>query len=97
MRMGIGIGWPNANGQATPPPTVYIYSINNCGGYQGEAYSTSSAFLEGMVLYTDIGLNSLANYSTWGEPFNEFPNEPVPGYFCDNNGVLFNSLVGECP
>jgi hypothetical protein len=94
--MGIGIGWPNASA-SNQQPTVYTYSINNCSGPQGLAYSTSSVLSEGVVLYIDPGLTSEVDYGVFGEPFNADTNDLIPGYFCNNFGVVFNSSILECP
>jgi hypothetical protein len=93
--IGIGIGWPNAS--ASNSPTVYTYQVTNCGGPQGPVYSTASVFEAGIVLYLDSGLTSLVDYNAFGEPFNVGSNEPAPGYFCHDDGVVDNSSIEQCP
>lgn len=54
--MGIGIGWPNASAQATPP-TVYTINLYGCGpGPAFVTYSLSPTFAIGVYLYVDTTL-----------------------------------------
>jgi len=89
--IGIGIGWPNANTQATPPPTVYTYQGNNCDGFQGEIYSAAPVFQAGITIYIDPELTEPVNSTAFGDPFNVDPNELIPGFACDNDGLVYNS------
>jgi hypothetical protein len=91
MRMGIGIGWPNASAGSTPPPTVYEYQGNNCGGFQGVIYSASPVFQAGITIYNDPELTEPVDSNAFGDPFNVDPNELIPGFVCDNDGLVSNS------
>jgi len=94
--MGIGIGWPNVTSGGVAPPTVYKYEINNCGGLQGEVYSASPVFQAGITLYNDSALTEPIESATFGDPFNEFPNEPSPGYKSNDLGFIISSDT-TCP
>ncbi len=59
MRMGIGIGWPNAS--APTPPTVYSFTIYNCGSVIGTVYSSSNSFAVGNYIYSASNLTSPYN------------------------------------
>jgi hypothetical protein len=87
--MGIGIGWPNAS--ASNLPTVYTYQGNNCGGFQGVIYSAAPVFEAGITIYNDPELTEPVDSNAFGDPFNVDPNELIPGFVCDNNGLVSNS------
>jgi hypothetical protein len=56
MKMGIGIGWPNASAQAGNP-TVYTINLYECNpGPAFVTYSLSSTFAVGIYLYVDAAL-----------------------------------------
>jgi len=56
MKMGIGIGWPNASAQAGNP-TVYTINLYGCGlGPPFATYSSSPTFAVGVYLYVDTAL-----------------------------------------
>jgi hypothetical protein len=86
MRMGIGIGWPNAS--APTAPTVYAYEINTCSGVEGTVYSSSSVFEAGITIYLNSELTEPVESTTFDDPFNKFPDEPFPGYKCNDVGLV---------
>jgi hypothetical protein len=92
--MGIGIGWPNAS--ASNLPTVYAYEINTCSGVEGTVYSSSSVFQDGIYIYLDAQLNQPVESNTFAAPFNKFPDEPSPGYQCNDVGLVGGS-GNTCP
>jgi hypothetical protein len=59
--LGIGIGWSNKKASAPPPPTVYSFTIYNCGSVIGTVYSSSNSFAVGNYIYSASNLTSPYN------------------------------------
>jgi len=79
-----------------PPPTVYSYEINSCNGVEGTVYSSSSVFQSGIYIYLNYELTVPVESNTFAEPFNKFPDDPYPGYNCNDVGFVDNSME-QCP
>ena len=58
MKMGIGIGWPNASASASP--NVYLIRLWGCTGSTAPSttYSLDSEFKPGIYLFSDIELTT---------------------------------------
>ena len=91
MRMGIGIGWPNAT-SGGPAGTVYQFVAQNCGGGEVEVYSISSTIQEGARIFLDSNLSIPVPSNYIGEPFNVQPNPASPGFYNDDSGYVFPSM-----
>lgn len=86
----------NSGTPLPPPPIVYTYQVNDCSGEKGPIYSSSSVFEEGITIYLNSDLTDPVNSTTFGDPFNIDPNELVPGYNCNDDGIVANSTE-TCP
>jgi len=68
MKMGIGIGWPNAT-SGTSAPTIYSFDIYECGSDVplSKVYSLSETFMVGALLYIDEALTIPVNNEYVGD------------------------------
>lgn len=91
MRMGIGIGWPNASASNAS----YSFYITNCAGQFGLIYSTTTEFVPGIYLYNDAQLS--IPFDGQDEVYNKAGDEPITGgYIVSSTGEV---MPGEesCP
>jgi len=101
MRMGIGIGWPNASASNSPlPPTVYSFLTTSCcAGDLVTLYTTSPSFQVGIMVYTDPELQIPYTQGEYGGtrlgnvgcpfPFND-------GYAIENGLVIESGFTKGC-
>ena len=90
MKMGIGIGWPNASASNS----AYSLIITNCQDDIIYLYSADSVFAEGIYLYVDEALT--IPFDGEGKTYNIWNGFPI------NNGNLIFSdgqvsgIAGVC-
>jgi hypothetical protein len=75
MKMGIGIGWPNASASTS---VIYTFIIANCAGETAYVYSMSSIIQPGIYVYTDVEL-TIPFGSIPGKFWNEDFGAPITG------------------
>jgi len=93
MKMGIGIGWPNASAYLAGPP--YKLAITNCAGDTiAYPYSSSDVFGPGIYLYEDRALTiPFFIPGTW----NAFTGLPIEdGYLIDNTNGQVKTTLQSC-
>jgi len=92
MKMGIGIGWPNATSGFSG---VYEFTILDCNGTPKQVWSTSSQFLPGAYVFKEPELiNPFDNFGYWNLAELIFT---IGGYeVSDATGEVKNPLL-TCP
>jgi hypothetical protein len=92
MKMGIGIGWPNATSGFS---SVYEFTILDCNGTPKQVWSTSSQFLPGAYVFKEPELiNPFGNSGYWNLAGLIFT---IGGYeISDATGEVKNPLL-TCP
>jgi hypothetical protein len=93
MKMGIGIGWPNATSGSEPEPFVsYSFSPVNCGGVIPTLiYSSSPSIQNGVRIFFDSELTNPCTLGSLGEPFNVEPSSADPGFYVGEDGYVFDT------
>ena len=84
-----GYGWTVGTGGMTASGP-YTLNIENCSGDLAIVYSSSSVFLPGVYIYTNLGLTIPFSGSYWNTVS---MIGTVGGYTIDSNGLILNGLI----
>ena len=88
MKMGIGIGWPNST---SGRGETYTFTIQDCNASLRTVYSTSSQFLPGAFMFTNVELTTpFTNAGFWNLP--ELIDS-IGGYAMGGTGEVGSTLT----